>query len=248
VIPRLSIPALSFRDSAGRLDEATTAAYAQRAAATWLSCFILNGTTTEGDTFTVPERRAVLDIWRRVTTTDRLLACCWEPADLSAAIPRGIRPLMVMRDLPDEAAALALFAWLPGEAYVYSHPMHTSTVLDATLLTAARESGCLPAGAKISKIPAGALPGLRAAAGAAFDLWDGSARAVERSLRDGASGVVVTPLTAVPDPFPAPDDALQDRIDRRQADFDALPDAGARAAWLRASAVSPSLPGGRLSL
>lgn len=235
MIPRLSIPALSFRDAAGRLDEAATAVYAKRAAATWLSAFVLNGTTTEGDTFTVPERRAVLDIWRTATTTDRLLACGWEPADLAAAISRGIRPLMVMRNLPDPETALQWFAWLPGEAYVYSHPMHTTTVLDAALLAAARKAGCLPAGAKISKIPAGALPGLRAAAGQNFDLWDGSARAIASSLRAGADGVVVTPLAAVPDPFPAPDPTLQDRIDTWQAGLDAVPDVE-RAAWLRGEA------------
>jgi len=241
VIPRLAIPALSFRGGDGALDEAATTAYAKRAADTWLSAFILNGTTTEGDTFSVAERSRVLDIWRALTSTDRLLACCWEPADVAAAIARRVRPLMVMRRLPDAAAALALFARLPGEAYVYSHPMHTRTVLDAALLAAAREAGCLPAGAKISKIPAGALPGLRTAAGVEFDLWDGSARAIERSLRDGASGVVVTPLAALPDPFPQPGTKLQERVDTWQALLDAVPDTAARAEWLRgAYAANPS--------
>jgi hypothetical protein len=183
----------------------------------------------------------VLDIWLGVTSIERLLACCWEPADLAAAIARRVRPLMVMRELPDAAAALALFAWLPGEAYVYSHPRHTRTVLDASLLTAARAAGCRPAGAKISKIPAGALPGLRAAAGPDFDLWDGSGRALERSLREGASGVVVTPLAAVPHPFPQPGTNLQERVGTWQARLDAVPDTAERAAWLRAAyAANPS--------
>jgi dihydrodipicolinate synthase/N-acetylneuraminate lyase len=238
VSPRLAIPALSFRTADGALDEAATAAYAGRAADTWLSTFILSGTTTEGDTFTVRERAAVLDIWRTVTTPHRLLACCWEADDVVAAIARGIRPLMVMRQLADAVQALALFARLPGEAYVYSHPMHTPTVLDAALLTAAREAGCLPAGAKISKIPAGTLPALRAAAGPDFDLWDGSARHIDASLRGGASGVVATPLTAVPDPFPEPDGALQSQVDAWQRELDAVPDTAERAAWLRSATLT----------
>lgn len=236
--PRLAIPALTFRTSDGELDKRTTAAYASRAAATWISVFILNGTTTEGDTFSTAERAAVLDIWRKTADLDRLMACSWEPADVDAAMERGVRPLAVMRKLADQDAALNFFSGLPSGAYVYSHPMHTPTTLDPTLIDRARSADCLPAGAKISKIPAGTLPSLRAAAGPAFDIWDGSSRRIAESLSNGATGVVSTPLTAIPTDFPVPDAGLQAQVDTWQRQLDAVPGQAERYDWLQAVATA----------
>ncbi|MGQ0466043.1 MAG: dihydrodipicolinate synthase family protein [Sporichthyaceae bacterium] len=235
MVLRLAIPALTFRDAVGGVDEAATFAYAERAAATWLTAFVLNGTTTEGSTFTPAERAQVLDLWLAAAGPERLLACCWTPGDVLSASIREVRALVVMRDLQSREEALTLFARLPEGAYVYSHPLHTRTVLDPALIAAAREAGVLPLGAKITK--AADIPALRAAAGENFDLWDGSSRRIAASLAEGASGVISTPLAAVPDPFPAPDDALQRVVDGWQAHLDEVPDEAERAAWLRK--VSP---------
>lgn len=236
--PRLAIPALTFRTGDGQLDERTTATYARRAASTWISVFILNGTTTEGDTFSTAERAAVLDIWREVADLNRLLACSWEPADVDAAAERGIRPLAVMRKLADPEAALEFFVELPSSAYVYSHPMHTPTTLDPTLIGRARSLDCLPAGAKISKIPAGTIPQLRQAAGPDFDLFDGSSRQIDESFRLGATGVVSTPLAAVPSKFPPPDTDLQADVNGWQARLDQVQGDAERARWLRQHALA----------
>lgn len=239
--PRLSIPALTFRVD-GRVDAATTTAYAQRAGRTWLDAFILSGTTTEGSSFTVPERARVLDLWLAVVARDRLLACCWHSQDVEQAVARGVRPLVVMRGLTSRAEALDFLGRIPPDAYVYSHPLHTPTVLDASLLAAANEKGVLPAGAKITKIPAGALPELREAVGPEFDLWDGSSRRIAASLAEGASGVISTPLAAIPEPFPAPDERLQTTVDLWQSRLDEVPGEAERADWLR-SAAAPALSG-----
>ncbi len=241
--PRLSIPALTFRSPSGGVDEATTTAYAQRAADTWLSLFILSGTTTEGSSFTVAERARVLDLWLAVVGRERLLACCWQAQDIEQAIERGVRPLVVMRGLTSRSEVLEFLGSTPSDAYVYSHPLHTPTVLDPALIAAARDKDVLPAGAKITKIPPGAQPALRTAAGPDFDLWDGSSRQIAQSLADGTSGVVSTPLAAVPDPFPAPDEHLQSTVDAWQDRLDEVPGEAERAGWLRAAAASGLLPG-----
>lgn len=234
----IAIPALTFRGSDGRIDFDTTAKYADRATATWLDVFILSGTTTQGDTFSVEERAAVLDLWASVTTPERLLACSWTPADIAEAEAREIRPMAVMRDIADAEAACRFFAALPQGSYVYSHPMHTRVVLTDALLRAARERGCLPAGAKISKAAPGTLAGIREVVGQSFILLDGSCRHIRGSIRDGASGVVATPLAALPIPFPARrPDVLEPCVARWQARLDAVPDTE-RASWLRAAALA----------
>lgn len=230
----VAIPALTFRTPNGRIDIDTTAKYAERAASTWIDTFILSGTTTEGDTFTVAERGAVLDIWREIAAPARLLACCWESNDIDEATARGIRPMAVMRQLRDADEACRFFASLPSEAYVYSHPIHTPTLLDAQLIGRARPLGCLPAGAKISKLPSGELGAIRAIAGEDFTIWDGSCRHMRDSYDAGANGVVATPLAALPNPFPRRrHDDLRPVIDGWQADLDGVPDQQERADWLR---------------
>ncbi|MGQ0843574.1 MAG: hypothetical protein ACT4QF_05525 [Sporichthyaceae bacterium] len=236
---RLAIPALTFRVDE-EIDVATTTSYAQRAADSWLSTFLLNGTTAEGASFTVAERARVLDLWLGVAAPERLLACCWEPADVLNATLREVRPLVVMRGLASPDEALTLFARLPAGAYVYSHPGYTATVLDADLIALARDKGVLPEGAKITKIPVGAIPALRAAAGPDLDLWDGSSRRIAASLAEGASGVMSAPLTVLPTPFPAAD-AVQATVDVWQQRLDAIAETD-RSAWLRATASAKLAP------
>lgn len=234
-MPRLAIPALSFRDDDGCLDMLATAAYAERAAATWISTFLLSGTTTQGESFSITERNEVLDLWLEVVPPERLFACCWGPSDLLAAVLRDITPVVVMRDLNSAQDVLAFFEMLPEGTYVYSNPLYTASTLDAGVLARAKAVGVMPAGAKITKIAKGALPGLRAVAGPEFDLWDGSSRDIAVSLAKGASGVFSAPLAAIPEPFPQPGPGLQAVVDQWQARLDEVSDEAERAAWLRAS-------------
>ncbi|MDP8931795.1 MAG: hypothetical protein M3O70_25315, partial [Actinomycetota bacterium] len=71
------VPALALRTDSGRLDEAATAWYAKRAVSTWIDRFLLSGTATQGNTLSEAERVSVLDLWRELVPTARLLACCW---------------------------------------------------------------------------------------------------------------------------------------------------------------------------
>jgi dihydrodipicolinate synthase/N-acetylneuraminate lyase len=228
------VPALALRtpDGAG-LDVDATARYAQRAAATWADAFILSGSTTHGDLLTVAERTGLLGLWLRFVPALRLVACCWHQEDILEATRRGITPMVVMHSLPNDEQALSLLGKLPPGAYVYSHPKYESRVLDVELTAAARRQGILPAGAKISKITTGDIADIRHAAGAQWKLWDASSRHVEASLAAGASGVVASPLSHCPIPFPDRSlSVLQRAIDAVQAQMDKLPTRDARSRLL----------------
>jgi hypothetical protein len=122
---------------------------------------------------------------------------------------------------------------LPPGAYVYSHPKYESRVLDVMLTAAARRQGILPAGAKISKITTDDIAAIRHAAGSQWTLWDASSRHVEASLAAGASGVVASPLSHCPIPFPDRSfSVLQPAIDAIQTQMDKLPTRDARSRLL----------------
>ena len=95
--------------------------------------FILSGSTTRGDSLSSVQRAAILDVWADVTQPSRLLTCCWCHQDLIRAEHRGIRPIVVMSGLDNQHQAPHFLAHLPTDAYVYSHPRYTRTVLDTTL-------------------------------------------------------------------------------------------------------------------
>jgi len=232
------VPALTLRDGSGRLDEVATAAYAARAADTWIDRFILSGTTTQGQSMTLDERAAVLDLWLDVAPSARLLAGCWTDADIDQAQQRGVAPIVVMRDLADRAAARAFLRSLPAGAYVYSHPTHSPMTLDAELCAAAGEAGCLPAGAKLAKVRPGDIQAVRRTTGQRFTLWDASCRNIARSVAVGASGVVATPLS----PFVLPNrpyelGALQCQLNVVQNELDRLGSPTARRDYLHARAA-----------
>lgn len=91
----------------------------------------------------------------------------------------------------------------------------------------------LPKGAKIAKISVDEITAIRGVVGADFSLWDGSSRRIEASLDAGASGVVATPLSALPAPFPKRSVVtLQLAIDKTQAKLDRQPSRAARLALL----------------
>lgn len=227
------VPALHFPSEDGGIDVRLTRRYAETAASTWVDRFILSGSTTRGDLLTCEQRANVLDLWLEVTTPDRLLACCWVPADHDVAAARQIAPMGVMRGLDDPDAALGYLQRLPVEGFVYSHPMFGKAVFDSTLAAASRERRALPRGGKLAKITQEEITLVRREAGSEFDLWDGSSRRIEASLRSGASGVVATPLCVFETPFPNRQPAaVQRHVDRVQDVLDQLPDRATRSAEL----------------
>lgn len=214
-------------------------AYAQKAAATWVDAFLLSGSTTRGDLLSTAQRAKLLDRWLDYLPTHRLIACCWIDEDIHESAARGVPAMVVMRGLANRQAALDLFAALPAGTYVYSHPMYTSAVLDAVLAKEASEAGVLPAGGKIAKIGLSDIAALRAAAGPDFALWDGSSRRISERLQAGAEGIIATPLSHLPTPFPSQDLlALQASIDPVQAELDALPTRAERTDFLLQHAFS----------
>lgn len=224
-VEQIVVPALALRArDSGRLDTEATARYARRAAGTWADAFILSCSTTRGDQLTVEERAELLDLWSGLVPASRLVACCWCEEDVQEATRHAITPMIVMHSPRDHDQALALLASLPRDAYVYSHPKYGSTVLNASLTAAARQRGILPAGAKLSKITAENITAIRHAAGPRWTLWDASARHIHASLAAGASGVVATPLSHFPTPFPNRSlPILQAAIDTMQKQLDRLP-------------------------
>ena len=228
LFPYVVVPALSPRG-----DDRLVPAYAQRAAATWVDAFLLSGSTTRGDLLSVEQRASLLDRWLEHLPARRLIACCWTDEDVQEAATRGVPAMVVMRDLVDRQAALDFFTGLPAATYVYSHPMYTPTVLDAGLAGEAAAAGVLPAGGKIAKIGLSDISALRRAVGPGFALWDGSSRRISERLGAGAEGVIATPLSHLPTPFPSQDLlVLQAAIDRVQAELDALPTRAERTSFL----------------
>ncbi len=237
--PEIIVPALALRTAGGRLDETATKRYAQRAALTWVDRFLLSGTTTQGSTLSEAERVAVLDLWRELVPSARLVAGCWSDADVANALQRGVAPLVVMRALPDRAAAERFLRLLPDRAHVYSHPAHSPMVLDAQLCAMARRVGHLPAGAKVAKVRPNDLRAIRAETGSDFALWDASSRDIASSVTAGASGVVATPLSPFVEPLPRRElGALQAALDRAQSELDKLPSRRARSEYLHGLAAA----------
>jgi dihydrodipicolinate synthase/N-acetylneuraminate lyase len=231
---QIVVPALALRTpGGGTLDTETTTRYAQRAARTWTDTFIVSGSTTRGDLLTLDERTELLDLWLRFAPPARLVACCWCDDDVHEATRRAITPMVVMRSPRDDEQALSLLATLPHGAYVYSHPKYDSRVLDVGLTVAAREQGILPAGAKLSKVTMAEITAMRRAAGPRWTLWDASSRHIHASFAAGASGVVASPLSHFPSPFPdGALSALQPMIDAVQAQMDQCPNRAARSQLL----------------
>lgn len=242
---QIIVPALALRTLDGaRLDRDATARYAERAERTWADAFILSGSTTRGDQLRGDERAELLDLWTHAVGAERLVACCWCADDITEAARRAITPMVVMHSARNQQQALSLLAGLPAGAYVYSHPKYGSTLFDATLATAARQRAILPAGAKLSKITTDDIAIIRHAAGARWTLWDASARHISASLAAGASGIVVTPLSHLPAPFPDRcHSVLQPAIDAVQQQLDRLPSRAERRQLLhrlaRQSSVRP---------
>ena len=235
-VPTVIVPALT-PGTDGAIQTAAAHAYAQRAASTWIDAGLLSGSTTRGDLLTVAQRADLIDLWRQHVPADRLIACCWTTDDVTAAAERGVAPMIVLRDLADRQAALDFLASLPAGTYIYSHPMYTPTVFDAELAAAACAEKVLPAGGKLAKVDLNEVTAIRAAAGPGFRLWDGRCRHIAASAEAGAAGVIVTPLSHIPDPFPEPNlPDLQAAVDRYQAAIDAQPDRPHRTALLQAAA------------
>ncbi len=237
--PSIVVPVLTIRTSDGGLDLPGTARYAQRAANTWVDRFILSGTTARGYLMTEQDRSSVVRVWLDHVEPVRVIACCWSRADVDNAAAQGVTAIAVIPHCHNDDSALRFFASLPAGSFVYSHPGNSPTVFDAQLCAKARTSGCLPVGAKLSKASHHEIAAVRARAGPSFVLWDGSSRDIAGSVAAGATGVVTTPLSPFPQPFPRRTLAhLQSTLDEIQADLDRLPSRDARSDHLSALALA----------
>lgn len=237
--PYIVVPVLTIRTSDGDVDKPGTAQYAQRAASTWVDRFILSGTTARGYLMTEQDRSSVMRVWLDHVEPARVIACCWSRADVDNAATQGVTPIVVIPHCHNDEAALRFLASLPPGSFIYSHPGNSPTVFDAQLCSKARNSGCLPVGAKLSKASHPEIAAVRAQAGPFFVLWDGSSRDIAGSVAAGATGVVTTPLSPFPRPFPPRTPAhLQLALDEIQADLDRLPSRDARSDHLSALAVA----------
>lgn len=226
------VPALT-PGAPGTIDIGAIRPYINRAANTWVHSFLLSGSTTRGDLLSVGDRGSIIDIWLEKLPPERLVACCWNSDDIKEANTRGVRPMAVLQGLANKVAALDFLSSLPIGSYIYSHPMYTPTIFDSELAALAAQKGMLPAGGKIAKIGFSDIASIRDATGPEFALLDGSSRQIGNRIKAGAVGVIATPLSHLPLPFPAADlSALQPVIDASQATLDALPDRPARTAHL----------------
>lgn len=229
------VPVLSLLDARGQVDRGACVAYAQRARETWVDGFLVAGSLGMGARLADDVRQDLFDIWVDNVPADRLLMCIWQRAEVERFAGTGVRPVLVLRDLEDDAAVLRALDGLPKDALVYSHPQYTSAVLTPAVVDKARSMGTLPAGAKVSKVELDDVRALREAAGPEFGLFDGRCRHIRASVAAGATGVVAVPLTVLPQDLPsrANVDALQAVIDRGQAVVDAHVDVADQAEALR---------------
>jgi hypothetical protein len=213
--------------------------YAARAATTWVDAYLLSGSTTRGDLLSSDQRAQIIDLWLQHLPAERLIACCWNPADVGNAETRQVAPMVVLQGLPDQTAALKFVKALPTSVHIYSHPMYTPTTFGTSVAAAAANASSLPAGGKIAKITPQRITELRAAVGSEFRLWDGSSRHIARSVQAGATGVIATPLSHVPESFSTAEvGELQRTIDGVQASLDSRPDRQSRRAFLAHLAFS----------
>ncbi len=231
------IPALTLRRTDGSLDLDLTERYAERASCTPARCFLISGTTGCGEQSRPGERAQLLSIWRRMVAVERLVACCWQEEDIQAAMKLSIQPMVVIRNQASIRQLLNTLAAIPRESLVYSHPRYSSITFDVPAAAAARETGVLPCGAKVSKISVDTVTSLRSITGDAFELWHGSSRNVSLSLKQGASGVVSTALSSLPDELEESNlSNFQGIIDRNQSILDDFRHHNERVDFLAASA------------
>lgn len=242
-VPRLMVPVLTLTQLDGAIDYGACAAYASRAADTWLDLFLISATVGRGMERSPSDRRKVLESWAGRVPAERLLACAWEPDDIRHAIECGVRPAVVLRSLETRDSLHNLLALLPSESFIYSHPRYTDVTFTAAIAEYARNADCLPAGGKVCKIGLEDVASLRAATGPSFDLYDGRCRHVFRSVQAGATGAVAVPLCILPADLPSRGDlvGVQHTIDRTQAEIDAAPSSMAQVALLTKALLAGAL-------
>ncbi|GAB3212547.1 hypothetical protein [Nocardia tengchongensis] len=242
------VPVLHLVSDDGTVDLSNTERYAEIASATWVDRFLINGSTTRGDQLSRDERTAVLDIWANAVGPDRVLACSWNQADLTAATERGVVPMAVLRNLDSPDALLQFLQSLPGGATIYSHPSLFGPSISPLAVRQAAQAGCLPTGGKLAKVTLAEISEIHSAA-PGFDLWDGSSRRIQQSLDAGADGIVATPLAALlAAEFPSKDvESVQNSVNRTQTELDQLPGRPERRAHLlkqiRANLATSSIAG-----
>ncbi|MFI7191550.1 hypothetical protein ACIBQ0_17590 [Nocardia nova] len=225
------VPTMHLIHPDSTLDLVATQRHAIAAAGSWMDHFLVNGSTSAGHELSHTERTSVLDAWLEAVGPARLLACAWSADDVAAAADREVTPMAVLRadSVPD---AQRLLRTLPAGSTIYSHPAMFGHPFDAELAAWAKDSGCLPLGGKLAKVPLASITEIRRAA-PEFAIWDGSSRRIRESMGAGAAGVVATPLAALLTELPPRSLALlQPVIDAVQNELDHLPDRAAKRRWL----------------
>jgi dihydrodipicolinate synthase/N-acetylneuraminate lyase len=132
-----------------------------------------------------------------------------------------MRALVMLRCETDADLFEALAA-LPTEAIAYTNPRYSRAVLTPTVISEARRRGVLPSTVKFSKVTFAELAQIRKFGGTELQIIHGSSRNIAGSLAVGVNIVVSSPLSALPQPWPAPKlDAVQRADDQFQETLDA---------------------------
>lgn len=204
------VPALSPRSRGGDIDLPSLVEYITRARDSWITKFIIAGSTDAGYALTSRRRVHLLDLWLTLLPPSRIVMCCWSPPDVEAARQRSVDVLAT--SLSHGTQSLSN---LPSSVLAYSHPRRSPIAVTPCAIREARRRKALVRGAKVSKVTVERLSAIRGAAGDGFLLWDGTSRHLETSQRAGATAAVCAPLAAMPDPFPPqhPLSSLQHRVD-----------------------------------
>ncbi|MGW1681655.1 hypothetical protein [Saccharopolyspora sp. NPDC002376] len=216
----VALPAPTFRLQSGVLDRNATEQYAVLVGSTWIRQVIIAGPMGFGERATQAERLQLLDLWADNVDRSGLVSACWNPEDTSAALRRGIRPLVMLRaSTADEL--LTQMATLPRNAIAYANPRYSRVVLTAELAAKARRRGVMPTAVKLSKVTAAQIAQIRAEAGPELEIIHGSSRDITGSITAGANSVVAPPLASLPDPWPQPSGSdVQRCVDRIQLELD----------------------------
>lgn len=225
--PPIVVPAPTFREPGHALDRETTVRYAgYLGSVPWTKHILVNGPMGHGEVSTPSERALVLDMWLECVPSERLIAACWDPADVRAAQARRVRPLVMLSADTDVQLAQQLHE-APVNAWVYANPRYSRVLLSGELATASRV-----AGVKLSKVSTEDLATMRAACPDAT-IVHGSSRNIAASLDAGADLVTAAPLAATPATSLDLDlSVIQRHVDTIQASLDKQDGHDARVRWV----------------
>jgi dihydrodipicolinate synthase/N-acetylneuraminate lyase len=218
----LVLPAPTFWAVDGAINEDSTIGYARLIIDSWIPRVLLSGPMGYGEYATTADRTSTLDLWLRISSSDRLLAACWTNEDIAAAQVRDVQPLVMIQARTSEQLRGQLQG-IPKGAWVYANPRYSAEGITPALV-AEYDIG----GVKLSKVGFDELQVMREINPATV-IIHGSSRNIAESFAAGANLVTTPPLAAVPARLPLADLAtVQYRVDEIQRRLDVLPNHHAR--------------------